>query len=111
MSLEVLERADDARANREPGPPADGANLRGIEEDERIVADPAALAARVVDGRRGPKVPGDPANRLVDVAVLVGAEIVDVDLVAGAFDRHQDRVDAVLNVQIGLALPAVAQHP
>ena len=81
VRLEVLERPDHALADRQRRLPAERADLRAVEEDERAVADPAALAARVDALGRQAEVLADPADRVVHLAVLVGAQVEDVDLV------------------------------
>ena len=44
MLLQVIDRADDAFADRERRPPAECAKTAAIEKDERTVANPAAIA-------------------------------------------------------------------
>ena len=81
-----------------------------VEQDERAVADPAALAARIGQLRADAEALRNPADRVVDAACFVGAEIEDMDLVVEDADREQHRVDAVVHVEIGFALLAVAEH-
>ena len=47
IRVQPVEGADDALANGQLRLPSERANARGVEEDERVVADPAALAARI----------------------------------------------------------------
>src|SRR5262249_12244910 len=80
IRLQILERADDAVTDREPRRPSDRLHLRRLEEDEGAIADPAAIATRVGELRRDSKMSGDPADGIVYLAVLVGAEVEDVAL-------------------------------
>ena len=57
--------------------PAERADLRGVELDQRAVAGPAARAAGVLEHRVDAEVAADHADRLVDDDRLVGAEVVD----------------------------------
>jgi hypothetical protein len=77
---------------------------------ERAVTDPAALAPRVAPSGWRPRIRADPAEGFVHGAIVVRAEIVDVEAVAGGAEHRQDRVHAVPDVQVALALAAVAQH-
>src|SRR6202022_4787591 len=52
----------------------------------------------------------NPADRLIDFAIFILAEIEDIATIGGPFDRNHDRVDTVLNVEIGFALLAIAKH-
>ena len=60
---------------------------RAVEEDERAVADPAAVAAGVGEARVHAELLRDPADRVVDLAVLVRAEVEDLSSAARALDR------------------------
>ena len=57
---------------------------------------------------------GDPADRVVHLAIFVGAEVVDLHAClasrASAADRVEHRVHAVADVEIRFALRAVAEH-
>ena len=57
--------------------PAERADLRGVEVDQRAVAGPAADAAGVLEHGLDAEVRADHADRLVDDDRLVGAEVVD----------------------------------
>ena len=50
------------------------------------------------------------ADGVLDLDVLVRPEVEDVHLVLGLFDGKQDGVNAVLDVEVGLLLRAVAEH-
>ena len=52
----------------------------------------------------------DPANRVVDSAELIRAQIEHVNRAARLVHGEEHGVQAVLHVEIGLALLAVAQH-
>src|SRR2546425_11775702 len=78
---EVVERPDDAFPNGQLRFPAQRSNSRRVEKDEGAVAYPAAVTAGVDSHRIDPKVPTDPTDGVVDLAVFVGAQVEDVDLV------------------------------
>ena len=84
---------------------------RRVQEDERAVADPPAVAAGV--GQRRASRPAAPQIQPIESftsAYFVGAEVEHVDrVVRHLSDRDQHRVDAVLHVEIALALLAVAE--
>jgi hypothetical protein len=114
VGFEPAEGANDALLNREFGFPARGLNFFGIEEDEGVVADPAFVAAGVFDFRRHAEGGADVADALVDLHVFGRAEIVDLRVVlgvaGGVLARDvEDGVYAVLDVEVALALGAVAQ--
>ena len=56
------------------------------------------------------KLLANPANGVVDVAILVGPEIEDVHLAIRPIEGGKDCADAILHVQIRLPLVAVAQY-
>src|SRR5581483_11373675 len=96
-------------ANAELRLPAEAPHLPGIEEDEGVVPDPAALTAGIAAFRVKLEVAGDPADRIVHLAIFIGAEVEDVDLVPRGDQSVENRVDAVPDVKVGLPLPAVAE--
>src|ERR1051325_9002360 len=106
---QVRKRLENAVADRELGRPAQRSHLLAVKQDERVVSDPAAIATRVLASRLDTERFADPANRVVDLAILVGTEIEDVDLARRTLRRHENRVDAVLYVEIRLALLAVTE--
>src|SRR5690606_26909174 len=91
------------------GRPAERPHLTAVKEDERVIANPTALAAAVNPFRVQTKMFRNPVHRIVDLAGFVGSQIIDIDLFVRFLDHHQDRVDTVMNVKIGLALFAVAE--
>src|ERR1019366_4949165 len=107
---EIIESPDDAIVDRNFRRPAQTSDLRAVEEDERTVTDPTALAAGVRQTRRDAETLRNPANGLIHFAILVGTKVVDVNAGHRILHRQKDRVDAVLNVEVGLALPAVAEN-
>ena len=85
-----------------------------VEEDKRVVANPAFVAAGVFDLRRHAEGGADVADTLVDLHVFGRAEVVDLRVVLGVargvLARDvEDGVDAVLDVKVALALGAVAE--
>src|SRR5687768_2402503 len=76
--LQPLERLHDGLPDARGGRPAERADLRGVELDQRRVAGPAADPAGVLEHRVDAEVRADRRNRLVDGDRLVGAEVVDL---------------------------------
>ena len=115
VGLEPAQRFDDALFDRELGFPAGCLDFFRVEKDEWIVTDPALVAAGVFELRfqaeRGAKV----AYALVDLNVFGRAEVVYLRVVLGVFRRGlpgdvQHGVDAVLHVEVALALGAIAKY-
>ena len=52
----------------------------------------------------------NPSDRVVDVSRLLGAQIQQIDPIFGTPSGQQHRIDAVLHIEIGLSLLAVAEH-
>src|SRR5207244_7907849 len=75
---------------------------------ERVVPDPPPVAAGVGHVRVEAEALADPARRLVDGAVVLDAEVVDL-VAAGAGQQAEDRRDTVGDVEVALALLAVAE--
>src|SRR5260221_263192 len=71
----VLWRAHDPLLDGELGAPAERADARAIEEDERAIAHPAALSAGVAQLRREAERARDPADGIVHLAVFICAQI------------------------------------
>src|SRR6188768_1206058 len=103
VGAEVVQRTDHGFADAQRLPPAERLEFRGVEEDERAVADPPARAAGVPALRAQPQALADPAERVIDLTVLVGAEVDDVHRLSGLRNDGEDRVYAVLNVEVALA--------
>src|ERR1043166_6925565 len=78
VALEPAQCANDALLDRELGRPASGLNFFRVEEDEGIVADPAAIAAGVIETRFQAERSADYADAVVDLHVFRRAEIVDL---------------------------------
>src|SRR5438552_3775224 len=104
MRQQKLHGLDDAFADRQPGFPAERANLARVEKDEWIVADPAALAARVFKPRLYAHLGADPADRLVDLAVFIRAQVIQSDFRGRFYKRELNGIETVLNIKVGLAL-------
>src|ERR1041385_488522 len=107
--LEEAEGAHHALPDAEGRHPAQRPDPRAIEKDERAVAGPASVTAGVHPLGRHAEILADPADGLIHLTVLVRAEVEDVDFAFRLRERQQDRVDAVVNVEIGLPLLAVAE--
>src|SRR6516164_8194339 len=108
--FEKFHCADDRLLNGELWLPAERANGGTVQKDERIVTDPAAIAAAITQLGLESEMAADPPDRIVDLAVLVRAEVEDVDLLGSGVDSEHHGVEAVLNIQIRLTLGAVAEH-
>src|ERR1043166_154811 len=108
--LEKAEGSHHALPDVEGRLPAQRPDPRAVEEDERAGADPPSFAAGVLPLRRHAEILADPPDGLIQLTVLVRAKVEDVDLPGGLRDRQQDRVDAIVPVETGLALPPVAEH-
>jgi hypothetical protein len=52
----------------------------------------------------------NPSDGIVDLAIFVRAKIENIYFIVRFVDDREDRVDAILHVQIRLFLMAVAQH-
>src|SRR5688572_14698382 len=92
--------------------PPKGANLLRIEKDKRAVADPPALAAGVGALGRDAHLGANPADGVVYLAEFICPEVVDVHAgrLRRAVEHSQHRVDAVLHIQVTLALLAISEH-
>src|SRR5216110_2276405 len=56
--------------------------------------------------------PGNPSDRVIHLAVFVGAQVEDPRLgPRRLFHRGQDRIDAIPDVQVRLLLAPVAEYP
>src|ERR1039458_3730440 len=108
--LQELDRPNNSFTDAQLGRPAEFPDSRAIQENERAVTDPTALAAAVPNLRGDAQMLGDPADRIIHLAVLVQAQVKDIDLGVGLFNGSEDRRDAVFDVEVGLALPAIAEH-
>src|ERR1700722_5112411 len=86
---EIVNRALDCITNGPRRVPAGGADLRGVEKDEGIVADPTPIAAAVGQRRLEPEALANPTHRIVHGAESVDAEVEDVEAV-GASEPPND---------------------
>src|SRR5688500_11256163 len=66
VRAQVVERANHRVADAQLLPPAERLQLRGVEEDERAVADPPARPAGVVHLRLQPQPVTNPTERVID---------------------------------------------
>src|SRR5208337_2086110 len=87
--------------------PAKSVDSRTVEKYERTVPYPPTNSARI--GKFGFKSEmfADPSDRVIDLAILVCTQVKNGDLLRGFLDRHEHGIDAILNIEIRLALPAV----
>src|ERR1035441_6682046 len=113
--LQPCQRAPDALFNLQRRFPAGALNFFCVEENERVVADPAAAAAGVFELRFQAERATDVADGFVDLHIFVRAEVVDFHAVPCFFggakiDDVQHRADAVLNVEITFPLRTVAKN-
>src|SRR4029078_193515 len=95
----------------QPRCPPERANASRIQKNKGIVADPPTITAGVFEFRTDAKLLGDPADRIVHAAILVGSEVERVHFVARVRHCEEYRVYAVLPVEGRLALGAVGGHP
>jgi len=112
--LEPLERADDGLLDGQRGFPAGGADFFGVEKNERVVADPALLAAGVFQFGFEAERAANETDGIIDLNVFVRAEVVGFDSMPGQFGRGplhdaQHRVEAIADVEVGFLLFAIAE--
>src|SRR5215475_5186019 len=98
----------DGFADRETGTPTRRLDTGRVEEDERVVAHPAAPATGVRPAWIDAESFADPCRRLVDRAVVGGAEVEDLEA-ARAPEPAEHGSDAVSDLQVALPLLAVAE--
>src|SRR6185437_8489666 len=110
IGLQVIDCFDHRLADAEVGLPAKLRDARGIEINERAVADPPALAAGIVAPRLKADALADPGERLIDGAIFRCAKVKNMHTRVDALSRVEHRADAILDVQIALALLAIAQY-
>ena len=85
--LQPFQRPLDALFNRQRGFPAGGADFFGVEEDERVVPNPAFITAGVFKLWLQPKRAAEVANGVVDLNIFRRAEVVDLNAVFGFLRR------------------------
>src|SRR4029453_12602124 len=94
-----------------PGTPAERVDAGGIEEDERVVTDPAARTAGVVEPGIEAEIRRDPVDRVVHLAILVGAQVEHVHPCRWPMDHGVEYcIHAVPHVKVRLALATVPEH-
>ena len=81
VGLEPAQGLDDALFNRQLGTPAGGLNFFGIEENEGIVADPAAVTSGILKLWFQPKRGAEVADAIVHLYVFCCAQIIDLGVV------------------------------
>src|ERR1700761_2648050 len=99
-----------ALSNSELRPPPKSPHGRAVQKDERIVSDPPTVAASVAKLRPQVQLFTNPSYGIVHLAILVCPKVQHRHASITTFDRGQDRVDAVLNVEIRFSLFSVAEH-
>ena len=114
VPLQPLQSTNDGLLDRQFRAPTGGFHLVDVEEDERVVPNPAAVAAGILEARLHAQMVADAADRVVDLHVFIGAEVVGFDAMLrpprGIQAHHvQDGVKAILNVKVGLPLRAVPE--
>src|ERR1043166_6809940 len=102
MRNEVFQCCYDAGLDGQLRCPTKGTDPAAVKEDEGIIANPAALAPRVDQLGRNVEPPTNPANRLVDLAIFILAQIEDIDRLGGFSDRNHDRVYAIVDIEVRL---------
>ena len=104
LILTVCAYVFDGRQNclldAQSGTPAQRADAGAVEQDKRTITHPSTLAAGICDFGMKVQMLANPADGVVDLAVIVGAEIKDVDLAMRLLEGNKNRVDAILYVQI-----------
>src|SRR5438105_5913429 len=108
--FQVIDSLENGFANTEVRFPAQRADLRAIKKNERTVANPSPVSAGI--GNRGlqSEVLTDPPDRVIDLAILVGAQIEDVYAGVCLFDGQQHGIDAVVYVQIRFPLVTIPEY-
>src|SRR5436305_841607 len=75
IGLQITDRLEHALADAQRWTPPEGANAAGVQEDERAVAHPPALAAAVHTPRLGPQALADPRQRVIDGAIFISTKV------------------------------------
>src|SRR5262249_790154 len=91
--FEVHARPDHTLPDAQGGLPAQPADPRAVEENERAVTNPPSLSPGVDTFGKDTEMLADPPDRVVDLAVLVRAEVEDIDLASRTRDREQHRIE------------------
>ena len=75
VRCEVVYCRDDCFTNRQPRLPAQRPHVGAVEEDKRIVADPATFAAGELELGLYSQTLADPADGIDYFAILVGSKV------------------------------------
>src|SRR3984957_10217033 len=105
-----LDRGQNRLLDGQSRPPPQRADPGAIQQDKRPIPNPASFASGVCKLRMQPQMFANPADRVVHFAILVGAEIENVYLVARPIDCGKNGVNAILHVQVRFSLMPVAQY-
>src|SRR5262249_50603630 len=97
---------------RPPTPPTDPANTFGREPHDRHIAFPTTIAAGVAKlhgSRSKPKHLYGQLGNLGNRDIVTACDVVDVVGTLAFSVRRQHGFDHVINMDVGLALPTIAQ--
>ena len=108
IGLEIIDRLQHALADAQRRPPPQSTDAAGVQEDERAVAHPPALAAAYM--RRGLAPSAGRSTSASHRRCNIHRPRLKRFTGAAALDRHQHRIDAIMNVEIALTLLAISQH-
>src|SRR5215208_4301101 len=109
IGLQVFQSFKDALLNGKFWCPAQCTDLGCIEKNERVVANPSTMTTRVNTLWLQPQVSADPTNRVIDLAILIGPKIIDIDLFLCLLNDKKDSIDTILHVEIRFALVSISQ--
>src|SRR5882724_2137712 len=101
MALKIIHGPKQPLIDRETRLPPKCLDSRAIEKDEGTVAHPSTLTPGELQLRRDPHALGDQTDRVVYLAVLVRAEVEDIDAIGRLVDYQEFGVAAVVHVQVG----------
>src|SRR3954465_404933 len=105
-----IKRPHDPLSYRKARLPTKCTDFLAIQKDEGVVADPSAIPAAVFEFRRKAEMLRDPAYRVLDLAIFIATEIENTEFLIGPTKCKQHGVNAILHVEVGLALLAIAQN-
>src|SRR5688572_31109948 len=109
IGLQVFQSFKYALLNAKFWSPAQCTDFGCIEKNERVVANPATITPRVNALRIQPQALANPANRVINLAILVRTEIVDIDLFLRLFHHKKNGINTILHIKIGFALVSISQ--
>src|ERR1051325_5398631 len=104
MGFEVFDRTHDGFTYGQLRPPAQAANFGTVEKYKRIIANPATIASAVCTCGASAEPLTNPTGGIVDSAVFIGAQVVDLELRSRLLQRQQYRFYAIAYIEIGLPL-------